>query len=160
MCTSTQRTVAVSPFAGSRGRATGRSRSGSAARACVEARVRADDGVGEQRVELGVRRPGGGVPVPVGVVVPRRGVPRRGRLAGQEVVGEPVVLDEGEVLEHPAEGEVAGRQRLVELLVGEAGGLQPDRAPVVVEEGPQHPDLVVAEGRLGPLDRHGPQPSA
>jgi hypothetical protein len=64
------------------------------------------------------------------------------------------------VLEHPAQRQVARRQRLRELLVGEAAGLEPDGAPEVVEVGAQHPDLVVAEGRLGPLDRHARHASA
>jgi 6-pyruvoyl-tetrahydropterin synthase-like protein len=40
-----------------------------------------------------------GVPLPVDVVVPRRRRPRLGHLQAGELVGEPAVLDDGEVLE-------------------------------------------------------------
>ena len=114
----------------------------------VQVVLGARDGFGEQRVELAVRGASRAVPVPVGVIVPRRGVPRRHLLLGRQVVGEPVVLDEGQVLQHSAKGEVTGRKRLIELIVGEARRLEPDGRSVVVEEAAPHPDLVVVQGRL------------
>ena len=73
----------------------------------------------------------------------------RRRVAEQAPTLEPVVLDQGQVLEHPAERHRGRRQRLRELLLGQPLGLPAQRVAVVVEEGDESRDLVAAQRRPG-----------
>ena len=69
--------------------------------------------------------------------------------AAHEVVLEPALVDDGEVLHHPAEGHVGRRQRLRQLLLAQPGALHLQGVAVVVEEGAQRRGLVRAHGSFG-----------
>lgn len=92
----------------------------------------------------------GAVPVPVGVLVPRRRCPRLVLLRAVEHVAEPVALDEGEVFEHPAKGQGGRRQSCEELAGRQPRGLTAHGGPVVIQPTAQHQDLVGHRRRVYP----------
>src|ERR1035438_7861014 len=89
--------------------AVGQGAPGQPVQAAVGQRLRdqgagAGHGVLPERQELLGGLPRGRVPVPVGVGVPVHRVPRGLRVSPVQPLGAPIVLDTGQVLEHPAQG--------------------------------------------------------
>ena len=96
----------------------------SAASDVVDHPVGAGDRLVEERAQLLRGVVGGGVPLPVAVGVPVDAVPGRHRRSSPtSTSSNQLVLDQGEVLQQPAERHRGRRQRLRELLLGQSVGL-------------------------------------
>src|SRR4051794_19054883 len=103
----------------------------------IEYGVRAAYGLVEEREQLLGRVVLRRVPLPVAVGLPVDGVEGGHQATAREVVLEPALVDDGEVLHHPAQRHVAGRQRLGELGLGETRALPTEGVAVMVEEPPE-----------------------
>ena len=132
-----------------RRRSEGRSRPPSASASSSDASERAH-GVLPERPQILGTVVGGRVPVPVGIGVPVDRVPRRPGFAAVEDVGEPVLLDERQVLQHPAERHRRGADGAVQRVGVQPVGLPGERRPVEVQEPPQDRQFVAVDRRFGP----------
>ena len=110
--------------------------------------ARAYDGVLPQGSQLVGAVLGGGAPLPVRVGLPVDGVPRRRVVMAEQRAGEPPVLDQGQVLHHPAERHRGSGGPGAEAFRTEAAALPGERRAVIVEVGDEHRRLVGRRRRL------------
>jgi hypothetical protein len=103
-----------------------------------------------EREELlgGVR--GGRVPVPIGVGPPVHCIKWWCRVPPVQPLGEPVVLDESEVLEHPAQGHRRRADRRLQTCRVQPPALPGEGRALVVQETLERSGLISCKGRFRP----------